>query len=250
MRYEDGPGPGGVITGILPRRNQLVRPPVANVDQAVVVVTIKNPDLQLPLLDRLLLLVAHQDLDPLVCLNKLDLCRPSEVQDFLALYGGAGYRTLAISANGGIGLAELAAELAGRVSVMAGQSGVGKSSILNALRPGLELRVGRVSQGSGRGRHTTRRVELLDVGNAALVADTPGFSRLDLDFLDKFELASYFPDMAGLQPDCRFPDCLHRHEPDCAVKAEVEAGRLAPSRYLNYLAFLEEIEEFERRKYS
>lgn len=249
VRFIAGSGESGIITGVLPRRNQLVRPSVANVDQVVVVVTLVQPQLEPVLLDRLLVLVSHQELDALICLNKLDLCSPEEVRGFLDLYTGAGCRALAVSAHTGLHLDELAAHLTGRVSVMAGPSGVGKSSLINAVRPGLQLRVDRVSRGSGRGRHTTRRVELLEVGDQAWVVDTPGFSRLDLDFVSKLELAAHFPDLAKLEECCRFRDCLHRHEPGCAVRAAWEQGRLSPGRYLNYLAFLAEVEELERRRY-
>lgn len=250
VRFVTGPGDGGIITDLLPRRNQLVRPPVANVDQVVVVATLVRPQLDPVLLDRILILVSHQELDALICLNKLDLSPPQDARGFLDLYTGAGYPSLAVSALTGLHLDELATRLAGRISVMAGPSGVGKSSLINGLRPGLQLRVDRVSQGSGRGRHTTRRVELLEVGEEAWVVDTPGFSRLDLDFIPKLELAAHFPDLARLEEFCRFRDCLHHQEPGCAVRAGVEQGRVAPGRYQNYLAFLAEIEEVERRRYS
>ncbi|HAI20427.1 MAG TPA: ribosome small subunit-dependent GTPase A [Clostridiales bacterium UBA8153] len=250
VRFVAGPADAGIITGVLPRRNQLVRPPVANVDQVVVVATLVEPPLDPVLLDRLLVVASRQELDVLICLNKLDLCESADARAFLDLYAGAGYRVLAISARTGLHLDELSARLAGRISVMAGPSGVGKSSLINGLRPGLQLRVERVSRAGGRGRHTTRRVELLEVGNQAWVVDTPGFSRLDLDSVPKVELAEHFPDMARLKAGCRFRDCLHRQEPDCAVRAAFEQGSLAPGRYWNYLAFLAEIEELERRRYS
>jgi len=250
VRFVASPGGGGVIFDLLPRRNQLIRPPVANVDQVVVVATLVRPGLDRVLLDRMLVLVSHEGLDAVICLNKLDLGPTEGVSEFLELYTGAGYRTLAVSARTGAHLSELSSELAGRISVMAGPSGVGKSSILNGLQPGLQLRVDRVSQSSGRGRHTTRRVELLEVGNGAWVVDTPGFNRLDLDFVPKLELAAHFPDLARFGSGCRFRDCLHRQEPDCAVRSALDQGGIAQSRYLNYLTFLEEIEGFERRRYS
>jgi ribosome biogenesis GTPase len=239
----------GVIEDLAPRVTELVRPPIANVDQAVVVVTLEQPPLNRPLLDRLLVLAAHARLQPLVCVNKTDLYAPGAADELVSIYSRAGYSTVAVSALTGAGLAALRRLLAGRVSVFAGQSGVGKSKLLNALRPGLSLRVGEVSTGIGRGRHTTRRVELLDIGDSALVADTPGFSRLDLDFVTTGELASLFFEFERLAPNCRFSDCLHRHEPDCAVRAGLQRGEVAASRYENYLTFLEEIGERERRKY-
>ena len=245
--HEDGTG---VIEAIEKRTNRLQRPPVANVDQAVIVVSLAQPDLNLPLLDRSLVLVEHEDLEILICLNKIDLVSEDITNSTLDLYTKAGYRALGTSSELGTGIDELKQQLTGVTSVLAGQSGVGKSSLLNAIRPGLRLSVAPVSKGTGQGRHTTRKVELLQISDDALIADTPGFSRLDLEYLSKWEVSDYFREMEQLRHECRFPDCLHRHEPDCAVKAALSEGLIAESRYNNYLLLVNECEERERRKYS
>lgn len=239
----------GVIEAVLPRKTELIRPPVANIDQAIIVFTLEQPPLNLPLVDRFLVLAEAHHLSILLVLNKIDLVEPAEVEEIRGLYRGTGYPFFPVSALDGRGIEELKEELASRASVLAGQSGVGKSSLLNAIQPGLALRTGAVSEKIKRGRHTTRHVELLLLANGGLVADTPGFSRLDLDFLAKEELSHYFPDFRPYLTQCRFADCLHQEEPRCAVREAVEAGEIAPRRYEHYLQFLQEIREWEKKRY-
>jgi ribosome biogenesis GTPase len=235
----------GVVEEILPRRVQLIRPPIANVDQVVIVFAGREPTIDFMLLDRLLVTVAAQDLGLVICFNKSDLARDPRSN----LYREIGYPTIYTSTVTGEGIDELQAHLEGKISCLAGPSGVGKSSLLNAIIPGAQLQTAKISQKMKRGRHTTRSVELLRLPNGGLVADTPGFSQLSLHHLERERLAHYFPEMGPLIPHCRFSGCLHDQEPDCAVRAAVEREELSPDRYDHYLAFLEEIREYELRRY-
>ncbi|AVX20325.1 MAG: ribosome small subunit-dependent GTPase A [Bacillota bacterium] len=234
----------GVIEEILPRRNALIRPPIANVDQALLVFAAANPDPNRLLIDRLLVQVSAEGIHPLLVINKGDL-DPEGAQRLTALYRAAGFTTLITSAVTGQGLPELKQHLATRVSVICGPSGAGKSSLINALAPGLSLKTGEVSDKIGRGRHTTRHVELLTVGEGWL-ADTPGFSSLSLHNVNSKELAHFYPDFLPYM-QCRFPGCMHRAEPDCGVRLAVEQGLIDQTRYHNYLELLEEVLEQERR---
>lgn len=239
----------GVIEEVLPRRAALVRPPVANVDLAVVVFTLREPDLNRAMLDRMMVLVEAAGLDALLCLNKRDLLAAGEADGVISCYRRAGYPVVLTAAKEGRGVEALLPFLQNRISVLAGQSGVGKSTLLNALRPGLGLRTGDLSARASRGRHTTRHVELLPVAGNGLVADTPGFSFLSLEGLARQDLAFFFPEMRPFSPRCRFSTCMHRQEPDCAVKEAVEAGQIDGVRYEHYLQFLSELEEIEARQY-
>lgn len=239
-------GTEGVLEEVEPRETFLVRPPVANVDQVVVVCSPQKPPLSLQLLDRLLVLAENRHLRAVICMNKEDLPHDEEEETLRRLYGDAGYTILFTSAKFGQGIEELINELRGRVSVMAGPSGVGKSSILNKVQPGLQLRTGEISEKLQRGRHTTRHVELLRLDCGGFVADTPGFSQLDLSDVSSDSLPGCFPEFQRIACRCRFHTCKHRDEPDCAVKAAVTAGELAQSRYENYLIFLSEVTAQER----
>lgn len=233
----------GRIEGVLPRRTQLSRPPVANADQCVIVFTLKEPEVDLLFLDRLLVQVERAGLSPLIVLNKADLCTSAEMEAFQAVYAGTvGYPVLPVSALAGTGLPDLARRLQGRTSVLAGHSGVGKSRLIAALAPGHAVRVGGLSQRLGRGKHTTRHVELIPLPGGGLVADTPGFTHEEFPPMERRELAACFPEFARPAADCRFDDCLHRKEPDCGVRAALAAGRIPPHRYQHYLAFLAEVE--------
>lgn len=238
--FEPQPDGSGYIVRIEERQNQLIRPPIANVDQAIIVFTAREPDLNLPLLDRFLVLAEWSDIGVVLCLNKADLITPEEAEAIAAPYRQVGYTVLPIAAKFGRGVDRLKPLLKGRVSVLAGQSGVGKSRLANALAPGLTLRTGEVSQKLGRGRHTTRHVELLAVGGG-LLADTPGFSLLDVTGIPKDQLWLCFPEFVTYGNRCRFPSCLHYKEPDCAVKAAVQDGHIQDARYRRYVEFLEEI---------
>lgn len=239
----------GVIEEILPRRSVLKRPAVANVDQVVMVFALKTPDFNPLLADRMLLLAEASGLDVLVCLSKSDLVTAKDVREAGAHFEKTGYRVLATSSPRHIGQRLLRGLLKERVSVVAGPSGAGKSALLNMVLPGAELATGEVSERIGRGRHTTRHARLLPLKSGGFVADTPGFTQLDLDFLASPELAAHFPEMAPFVQSCRFSGCMHLSEPDCAIRDAVRTGLINPERYEHYVKFLEEIRDFEKRRF-
>ncbi|MEW6065933.1 GTPase A [Desulforamulus profundi] len=240
-------GNTGRIDEVLPRKTELFRPPVANIDQAVIVFAVQNPEPNLPLLDRFLVLAENAGVSPVVCLNKADLMSGRREHEWLRLYRKIGYPTVVTSTKTGDGIDELRQLLVGKTSVFAGPSGVGKSSLLNAVQPGLELKTGEISSKLKRGKHTTRHVELLPLAAGGFVVDSPGFSSLDLPEMEREELGYYFPEFAGFTADCKFNGCLHHHEPHCAVKKAVERGFVDKERYQNYLTFLDEVMQQERR---
>lgn len=246
-----GTGDKATIEEVETRRNALVRPTIANVDQAFLVFAYVSPEPDLNLLDRLIVQVTAAQVKPIIILNKFDLASAEQSTsktlpaDGLDFYRELGYELIKVSTKTGEGLKELQEHINDKVSVLAGPSGVGKSSLVNALSPGLELKTGDVSRKLKRGRHTTRHVELMVCG-AGLLADTPGFSSLYLPSMRREELTDYFMEFQSVG-GCRFADCQHHKEPDCAVKAAVEAGKIQQSRYDHYCQFLEEVIAAERR---
>jgi ribosome biogenesis GTPase len=236
----------GVVEEILPRRTELIRPPVANVEQAVIVFAVKHPDPNLALLDRFLVQAQAAGVAPVICFNKIDLADAAEL-NIVNHYKPAGHPIARVSAKTGINLDDLREILRGRITVLAGPSGVGKSSLLNALQPGLGLETGGISRKLKRGRHTTRHVELIPLAGGGLVADTPGFSSMFLPPMRREELAGYFPEFGVYEPQCRFAGCLHHREPGCAVKEAVVQGQISSLRYQHYLDLLTEVIEAERR---
>jgi len=238
----------GVVETVLPRASELARPSVANVDTVIVVVAQNNPPPSWWLLDRLLVLIVFESLQPVIVLNKVDLDPVADTGDLAAIYRSCGYQVIKASTKNGEGLDEVIAAMQGRISVLAGQSGVGKSSLLNQVCPGLTLKTGEVSKKIGRGRHTTRHTELFPVPGGGWIADSPGFSVLDLpEGIDRESLAACFPEIASESEDCRFKNCRHDQEPVCAVKEAMSEGRIAVSRYEHYLQLLNEVQERERR---
>jgi len=240
----------GYIEEIAPRRNFLVRPPVANIDVAVIVFSTDDPPLNLELVDRVLTNSLATGVKPVLCLNKTDLARPGQVEAILSTYASTGADFFATVATQGLGVPDLRARLQGQVSVLVGQSGVGKSRLLNSLVPGASRRTGEVSSRIRRGKHTTRHVELISLEGGGFIADTPGFSLLDPVVVGIWELSSFFPEIEKVQAGCRFTDCLHRDEPDCAVKQALAAGLIPESRYKNYLTILRELEQIDSRRYQ
>ncbi|SIT67592.1 ribosome small subunit-dependent GTPase A [Edaphobacillus lindanitolerans] len=241
--YEVDGDNDAVIMGIHERKNELVRPPIANVDQALLVFSMKEPDFSPRLLDRFLTVIESYGVDPIICLTKADLLDDGDtgrLRPYIDYYSGIGYPVIETR----IGDADLAGRLQpfleGKTTVLTGQSGVGKSTLLNSLMPELELKTDEISDALGRGRHTTRHVELIEYGGG-LVADTPGFSSLDFDHLEKEDLPDCFIEFAQLSDQCKFRGCLHLKEPKCAVKAAVESGAAARFRYDDYVLFMQEI---------
>lgn len=218
------------LSEILPRRNLLVRPPVANVDQLLIVVSASAPEPDWLLVDRLIISAKRMQIDPVPVLNKIDTADETIVKTFLSDY--AAFPILSVSAETGEGLDALRARLTGKVSCFAGQSAVGKSSLLNALIPDLHLETGVLSRKTDRGRHTTRHAELWQYENGA-VLDTPGFSMFETEILEQEELDACYPEFKNAFP-CRFPGCMHLSEPDCGVKPLLASGELKQGRYERY----------------
>lgn len=238
----------GVINGILARKNELIRPPIANVDQVIIVSSLANPDPDLWLLDRLTVLALWNKIDPVICFNKADLVDQEKIHFYQMIYQKANFPVvLMTSTKLKKGIDFFKDLLANKTSVLAGPSGVGKSSLLNMIQPGLKLQTGEVSEKLKRGKHTTRHVELLPLSFGGLVADTPGFSSLNLpQNIVREELSLLFPDFDGYREKCKFTTCLHKTEPQCGVREAVNKGILNQSRYNHYLAFLEEVIQQER----
>ena len=233
----------GILDEILPRRNEFQRPAVANIDQLVVIASGAIPVTDPFLIDRVASIAEGRGCQSVICINKCDLASGETLE---ATYRKAGFPTLRVSAETGEGLEELAGAIAGKVSAFTGNSGVGKSSILNALEPGIALSTGDVSQKLGRGRHTTRHVELYRLSCSALAADTPGFSSFDVDRMElrrPEELQYTFREFAPYLGRCRFQDCAHVKEKGCAVLAAVKAGEIAPSRHASYVRLYQQAKE-------
>ncbi|HLO04454.1 MAG TPA: ribosome small subunit-dependent GTPase A [Symbiobacteriaceae bacterium] len=238
----------GRIEAVLERATVLQRPPVANVEQALIVFTLAQPEADFPFLDRVLIHVEQAGVKPVILLNKIDLVEPERVARFVKEYQEqVGYPVHTLSAVAGTGMAQIPELLHDKVSVLAGHSGVGKSRLVRALLPDRQdIRVGDLSEKLGRGKHTTRHVELIPLPAGGLIVDAPGFTYLEFAGMEKWDLRDFFPEFRSRQHDCRFDDCLHAKEPDCAVQAAVAAGEIPASRYQNYRHFLTEVEALKR----
>ena len=243
-------GGKGMVETVLPRSNSFIRPAVANVDALVLFAANVNPVTEPFLIDRVAAIAGDQNVPCILCVNKRDLDPAEQLQE---IYKKAGFPVICTSAKTGQGIEELRQALKGKLTAFTGNSGVGKSSILNCLCPELTLATGEVSEKLGRGRHTTRHVELYCLGDDTYVMDTPGFSSFDTDQMDvilKENLQYSFPDFAPCLGRCQFADCTHRSEPGCAVRARVEAGQISASRYDSYLRLYEksaQIKQWERK---
>lgn len=245
--YEADNDKEGYILTVEERKNDLIRPPVANIDQAVLVFSVVEPAFSTMLLDRFLVLIESKSIEPIICLTKMDLLTDTKkVDTFISDYRQIGYQVIETSAETLDGLDKLKEYLKEKTSVFAGQSGVGKSSLLNAIRPDLALKTDEISNSLGRGKHTTRHVELIPAAGG-LVADTPGFSSLDFEGIEVEDLSACFPEMAERSAACKFRGCIHMNEPKCAVKKAVENGEIPNYRYDHYLQFVEEIKERKPR---
>jgi len=241
----------GVIEKMLPRRSKFLRPAVANIDQVVIVTALDNPGVNFYLLDRLLALTEYLNLLPLIVLNKTDLRTDNKerVLKGIEYYHKLGYNLIKTSVIDEKGLDSLLKALTGHISVFAGESGVGKSALLNLINPEWERRTYPVSEKSKRGRHTTTQVELLNLDNTGFVADSPGFMRLDISIIEPEELSFYFREIYDYIGNCRFNGCDHHEEPGCAVKNAVESDEICGKRYENYLKMLKELYTKKENKY-
>lgn len=234
----------GNITAILPRHSELIRPAVANVDQALVVFSIVKPQPNFNLLDRFLIMMGQQGVPCIICFNKLDIDRDGLGKQYEEIYRGCGYQTLQISAREWDKIAvadELLALLKDKTTTVAGPSGVGKSSLINCLQSNTVMETGSISEKIERGKHTTRHSELIAIGDNTYILDTPGFSSLGLFDLEKEDLAGYYPEFAEHEKYCRFGGCSHITEPVCGIKDALETGEISKLRYENYCLLYEEL---------
>lgn len=239
----------GTLVEIKPRKNELTRPPIANVDTGVIVSSVVGPKFSAQLLDRFLVMLEYKNIDPIIYISKLDIADDEtkiEIEQYKTIYEDLGYPFIALNVEEVEDLKEEIKKtfkdyFEDRLVVFIGQSGAGKSTLLNYLNPEFDLLTAETSKSLGRGKHTTRHVELLPL-LGGLFADTPGFSALVFSEIEKEELSSCFPEMRKLSSQCKFRGCLHQNEPKCAVKAAVETGEVASSRYENYLQILTEIQ--------
>ncbi len=253
------PQDAAIITEILPRRNYVIRKSTnlsrqahiiaANLDQAVIAVSLYFPEIKLPFLDRILLTCEVYKIPALIALNKVDLYRseaPEAVDEFRRIYEGAGYRVIETSCKTGEGIDALRDACSGKLSLFSGESGVGKSSLIKAIDPSLAPKIGQISLVHLQGKHTTSLYEMYPIKGGGYLIDSPGLRGFGLVDLEKEEIAKYFPEMLRVADECRFVPCTHTHEPGCAVKAAVEAGTISAERYNSYLGMLEEDGKFRK----
>ena len=239
----------GVIEEIHKRTSQLVRPTVANVSLAFIVFAVKNPDINFDLLNKFLVLCEYNNIEVMVCLNKIDLVSEEEREEIKKRINDIGYEVLFINAKQGIGIERLKEKMNGNVTVFCGPSGAGKSTLINQLADKEHMQTGNVSEKLGRGKHTTRHSELIEVAQGYIV-DTPGFSTLEIkDLMDKNSLKYCFPEFSEYNDNCKYRGCLHYKEPKCALKDAVEEGKVNKYRYDFYIKSLEEIMEEEKNKW-
>lgn len=237
----------GNIEKILPRVNQLVRPAVSNIDQALVIFAAAKPEPNFNLLDRFLISMAREGVETVICFNKIDIVSETEAEDLAKIYENSGCRVMFASVQEENGIDKIKDILRGKTTVLAGPSGVGKSSLINRLKPEAQMETGSISRKIERGRHTTRHSELFFLEEHTYIMDTPGFSSLYLGDMEKEELKAYFKEFAPYEEQCRFGGCSHVGERDCSVKDALAEGRISKTRYDNYVLLYQELKD--RRKY-
>lgn len=235
------------IEEVCERKNELLRPNVANVEQAIIVFAIKDPMPNLTLLDKMIVLAEHAGLEIIICFNKGDLDETFDFELYQKRFERTGYHLIKTCAHTGEGIDALKGLLKNKISVFSGPSGVGKSSLLNAIENGLSLTVGELSQKIKRGKHTTRHSELLQLSNGGIVVDTPGFTSLSMHEVEPEALSQFFPDFSSFKSNCRFDNCLHLNEPNCGVKEALVSGMLSKERYDVYVYLYKEMTENERK---
>ena len=239
----------GNIIEILPRQSTLVRPAVANIDQALLIFAMTKPEPNFNLLDRFLIMMQQQGLSCILCFNKTDLTDSRAQEAVKAIYSKSGCQILFVSAKSKEGLAQLKEKLNKKTTALAGPSGVGKSSIVNSIQKTKQMETGAISEKIERGKHTTRHSELIAISDDTYIMDTPGFSSLSLFDIEKETLKSLYPEFQPYETACKFLTCAHIHEPVCGVKDALEQGSINQTRYHNYITFYEELREKEKRKY-
>lgn len=236
----------GNISEILPRRSALIRPAVANVDQAMIIFAIVKPNPNFNLLDRFLIRMERQNLPTIICFNKQDIASAQEKEALRQSYETCGYHVLFISALENEGVEQVRELLNGKTTTVAGPSGVGKSSLINQLSPKANMETGEISVKIERGRHTTRHSEIIALGEETYIVDTPGFTSLDISEITKEELGQYYPEFVQYEPYCRFSGCAHISEPSCGVKEAVTEGKISTVRYENYKVLYQELKDMKR----
>ena len=246
ISLDDQPDGKGIIVDILPRNNELLRPAVANVDQALIIFAAAEPKPNLNLLDRFLIMMQNQNVNTIVCFNKVDIVSDKEISLLEETYRRCGYEVVFTSTMQEDSVANIYNLLRDKTTVLAGPSGVGKSTIINMICPEANMDTGSVSEKIKRGKHTTRHSELFHVEGGTYIMDTPGFSSLYINEIDKNNLKDFFTEFNEFENECRFSGCMHLNEPGCAVKNALEQGKISKIRYRNYVDLFEELKDIKR----
>ena len=236
----------GNIEQILPRKNELIRPAVANIDLALIIFAAAKPQPNFNLLDRFLIMMEYQKVPVVICFNKQDLVSEDELTEIASAYERCGYTVMYTSASENQGVEELKSLLEGKTTAVAGPSGVGKSSLINRLQPNIQMETGSISKKIERGKHTTRHSEIIPIAGDTYIMDTPGFSTLYIPGFEKEDLQQFYPEFAEYEPYCRFQGCSHISEPDCGIKEAVSEGKISKLRYENYKLLYQELKDVKK----